>query len=116
MGAMRMPRLLAIVSAFAIVLMMQSNTFAQNKPEDVCAVAAFQDFDRQNLALLQQRTPLLSVEGLIAQRRLEEQFCVRFVECELGAVPTGDVRFQAEFSSCLQDGSLEKYDAVPRDK
>jgi hypothetical protein len=96
--------------------MMQTATFAQGKPEGACAIAAFRDYTRQKIALSQRATPFLSVESLIAQRRLEEQFCQHLVQCDLGAVANDDVRFGAEFSSCLQDEALEKYDAVPRDK
>ena len=112
--AMRVTRLLVIASAFAVAT--QGKTVAQNKPDDDCGVAAFQDYNGQNLALLQEGTPLLSVEGVIAQRRLEEQFCLRFVQCALGNMATDNLRFKSAFSSCLQDEALEKYDAVPRGK
>jgi hypothetical protein len=48
-----------------------------------CGVAAMTDYNKANFALMQQGTPLMSVEATIAQRRLEEEFCLRFVRCVL---------------------------------
>jgi hypothetical protein len=40
-------------------------------------VAAMTDYTKANLALMQQGSPAMSVEATIAQRRLEEEFCLR---------------------------------------
>jgi hypothetical protein len=77
-----------------------------------CGVAAMTDYNKANLALIQQGTPLMSVEATIAQRRLEEDFCLRFVRCVL--TDQTSLQFIAAFDSCLSDEVLEKYDAVPR--
>ena len=71
------------------------------------------DFTKANLALMQTGTPLMSVETTIAQRRLEEQYCLRLTRCFLSD-ETSTV-FAVEFDSCLSDEALEKYDAVRRD-
>jgi len=77
-------------------------------------VAAMTDYNKANLALMQQGTPLMSVEATIAQRRLQEQFCLRFVQCVLS--DPSSLPFIAAFDSCLSDEALEKYDAMPRTK
>lgn len=81
-----------------------------------CATAAFKDYNKSKLALLTQ-APLMSVDTLLAQRRLEEQFCQRFAQCVFGQSPdqTHELPYRAAFASCLEDESLEKYDAVRRD-
>jgi hypothetical protein len=102
-----------VVAALASDSAAQTPTASQDKAK-ACAVAAKTDYIKQNLALENQETPLLSVEGTIAQRRLEEQYCLRFVRCFYD--DPKDLAFQAEFNSCLEDEALEKYEAVPRDK
>jgi hypothetical protein len=73
----------------------------------VCGTAALNDYIRAGLSLNS-----LSVETLIAKRRLEEQFCLRFAQCALGGVQ-GQMPLAAEFSKCLEDEAMEKYHAVP---
>jgi hypothetical protein len=51
--------------------------------QNACTYAALTDYNKQNLALLQQGTPIPSVDAMIAIRRLEEDFCRRFVQCVL---------------------------------
>jgi hypothetical protein len=55
-----------------------------------------------------------SVDSQIAIRRLEEEFCLRFIHCILDDQNT--LNFTAAFNSCLEDEALEKYDAIPRDE
>jgi hypothetical protein len=106
------------VLALSVVAVLASESVAKQPPTasqdqaKACAVAAKTDYIKENLALLNQGTPLLSVEGTITQRRLEEQYCLRFVRCFYG--DPNDLAFKAEFNSCLEDESLEKYEAVPR--
>jgi hypothetical protein len=77
-------------------------------------VAAMTDYTKANLALMQQGSPAMSVEATtIAQRRLEEEFCLRFVRCVLD--DENSLRFTSAFDTCLRDEALEKYDAVGRD-
>jgi len=78
-----------------------------------CGEAAMTEYIKANLALLQQGAPM-SVEATIAQRRLQEQFCLRFARCAI--TDESSLRFLGAFDSCLQDEALEKYDAVPRTK
>jgi hypothetical protein len=59
--------------------------------------------------------PTPSVETMITQRRLQEQYCLRFARCLYDpnnrslALP-----YRAAFDSCLQAEALEGYDAPPR--
>jgi hypothetical protein len=86
----------------------------QDEAQKACGVAAMTDFTKANLALMQTGTPLMSVQTMIAQRRLEEQYCLRLTRCFIS--DETDIGFAAEFNSCLSDESLDKYDAVPRDR
>jgi len=95
-----------------------STRTAQEIAQNACATAAFNEYNKSNLGLLLQQgtAPLMSVETIIAKRRLQEQFCSRFARCLVGdpnnlslALP-----YSAAFSSCLRDEVLEQYDAVPR--
>jgi hypothetical protein len=67
------------------------------------------DYNRANLALMLQATHVMSAEAIIAQRFLEEQYCLRSTQCLLGAEPTNPaMAFAVEFSKCLRDEALEK--------
>jgi hypothetical protein len=84
---------------------------AQRGSSNVCATAAFQEYNRMNLALLQS-APFKTMEIAIAQRRLQEQFCARFVACLHG--DTSKLPAQLEFSRCLEDEAKEQYGLIPR--
>jgi hypothetical protein len=115
-------RLLTIGTTLFTVALALATAQAQNLPTDTqraCGVAAATDYNKANLAMmqegLQRGEPLMSVETTIAQRRLQEQYCLRFVRCVLGDDQTS-LRFRAAFDRCLEDEALEKYEAVPRDR
>jgi hypothetical protein len=83
---------------------------ADDKVQTACAVAAFTEYNRANVALMQQGVPVMSVESTIAQRRLEEQYCLRAARCIVGD-PTNSalaIPFAVAFSKCLRDEALEK--------
>jgi len=82
-----------------------------------CEVAAFNDYNKDNLTLLDE-APSMPVDTLIAQRRLEEKFCKRFAQCSLKKTSDQlyELVYAAKFASCLEDESLEKYEAVRRDE
>lgn len=86
----------------------------QDDAQKACGVAAMTEYTKANLALMQTSTPLMSVRATIAQRRLEEQYCLRLTKCFISDETS--MPFAAEFDSCLNDEALEKYDAVPRDR
>jgi hypothetical protein len=71
------------------------------------------EYVKANDALVQQTATVMSVEATIAQRRLQEEYCLRFVRCSLD--DQNSAIFGVQFDSCLKDEALEKYDAVPAD-
>jgi phosphopantetheinyl transferase len=127
MKAGAVDRSMAVVSALALgVFALNINTSrAQNSLQsrqeiarNECAQRAFTSYVTANNSLLQQQgaAPLQSVEMTIAQRRLQEQFCLQFARC-LFPDPSNEavvLPYTAAFGSCLRDEALEKYDAVPR--
>ena len=94
-----------------------------HSPQNDCSVAATLDYNKiileRNERLWQHLTPaaVLSVEDEIEVRRLQEQYCQRFARClfDPGANETASLSYASAFSSCLQDETLEHYDAVPRE-
>ena len=90
---------------------------SRTEKQNACADAARLDYNKRLVALLEREKPLpsiTSVETILAIRRLEEDFCLRFTRCVLDDQNTVD--FSVAFHICLKDEALEKYDAVPRDE
>jgi hypothetical protein len=75
------------------------------------AVAAIMDF-KGRLAAVQQESPVPPVESTIAVRRLEEDFCLRFVRYVLG--DPNSFQFRASFESCLHEEAMEKFEGEDR--
>jgi hypothetical protein len=68
--------------AIAAAVVLLSTVAARSADaKNACGEAAIADF-RARLALMQQESPVLPVEATIAVRRLEEEFCLRFVRCD----------------------------------
>ena len=65
------------LSALATPAMAESDS-KKEQTED-CATAAMTDYVKANDALVQQTATVMSVEATIAQRRLQEDYCLRFV-------------------------------------
>jgi hypothetical protein len=83
----------------------------QEAAKTACAVAAFTEYNKANVALLLSSGPLMSAQALIAQRRLVEQYCVRFAQCTVGDPATDKSRelpFRAAFSRCIREEEEEK--------
>jgi hypothetical protein len=76
--------------------------------QTACLTGALTDYTRANLALMQQIP--MTVDATIAQRRLEEQYCMRSTRCLLGepANTATGMAFAVEFSKCLRKETLEK--------
>jgi hypothetical protein len=78
---------------------------------NACGKAAFTDYNNKNLELSQSAGafPLKTVETILAQRRLQEDFCLKFARCVVGdpAEQSLDIPFRAEFGSCLDDEAKE---------
>jgi len=82
----------------------------KERTED-CATAVMTEYVKANDALLQETATVMSVEATIAQRRLQEEYCLRFVRCSLD--DQNSAIFRVQFDSCLKDEALEKYGAIP---
>jgi hypothetical protein len=92
--------------AAVIVALGLGPALAQESTQTACAMTAFNDYNKANLALMAQSTPLMSVEATVAQRRLQEQYCLRVARCRVGD-PTANrslaLPYAAAFSSCLRE-------------
>jgi hypothetical protein len=69
--------------------------------QSACSEAAIMDF-KARLAAMQQ----------VAVRRLEEDFCLRFVRCV--HTDPNSFPFRASFESCLHDEAMEKFEGEER--
>ena len=109
------PNLMLMAIALSILAapaMTESNS-KNERAEDACVTATMSDYRKANNALVQQTGTVMSVETTIAQRRLQEEYCLRFVRCSLDD-PNSAI-FRVQFDSCLKDEALEKYEAIPAD-
>ena len=70
------------LSALATPTMAESDS-KKERVEDACVTAAMTDYVKANDALVQQTATVMSVDATIAQRRLQEEYCLRFVRCSL---------------------------------
>lgn len=101
------PSRIVLITAMAIVTVIPKADSAPpssdlTQAQTACVLAAFQDYNNANIALGVKE----SVESIIAQRRLEEQYCLRYAACVTSDVPKNSLSglaYAAEFSSCLSD-------------
>jgi len=93
---------------------------SQAATQKACEVAAITDYLKAKSLLLQQAAPLPSVQQIIEQRRLEEQYCLRSVRCGFREGNDSDhnllsLELASLFNSCLRnDEALETYRTKPR--
>jgi len=93
---------------------------SQAETQKACEVAAITDYLKAKSLLLQQAAPLPSVQQIIEQRRLEEQYCLRSVRCGFREGNDSDhnllsLELASLFNSCLRDDeALETYRTKPR--
>jgi hypothetical protein len=96
----------------------------ENNPQNECAYNAVVQYNNSKLGLSPQTSPpeqlpeqLLSVDRMLAERRLEEQFCLQFARCVFPDPTVASLALQlgAAFNRCLRNEALEKYDAVLRE-
>ena len=78
----------------AAVVLLSAVAARSDDAKNACGEAAIADF-RARLALMQQESPVLPVGATIAVRRLEEEFCLRFVRCAHS--DPNSFRFRASF-------------------
>jgi hypothetical protein len=94
----------------SIAILVSPNAIADNDSQRQCLLGAFNAYNAADLAILQTAAPILSVEGVIARRRLEEKYCLEVARCLVGD-PDGphlQLPFEAEFSKCLREETIEK--------
>lgn len=93
----------------------QSDKSKPAKAEFQCLTAARDDFQAARLALLNAPPPR-TLQSIVAERRAEEEYCLRVARCVAKTEPGPGVELQAplDFSNCLEEVSLEKYDAKKR--
>ena len=88
---------------------------SQAETQKACEVAAITDYVKAKSLLLQQAAPLPSVQQIIEQRRLEEQYFLRSVRCGFREGNDSDhsllsLELASLFNSCLRDDeALETY-------
>jgi hypothetical protein len=104
------------VGFFGLAIAVPDAVVAQNTEQKACAVAAYTEYNKANLALLTHSLPIMSVEATIAQRRLQEKYCLDFARCISAGLPaeTSSMAYSAAFSGCLRAEALEAYDAKSR--
>jgi hypothetical protein len=75
-------------------------------------MAAFQQYNTANLALMQSSVPIMTIEATLAQRRLEEDYCAKSAMCRTAGVPEGSraTPLAAAFSECLSEIAKERAD------
>jgi hypothetical protein len=95
---------------------------AQQIAQNECTRQIYTKYIKDKLALSQsQGSPLhWTVESVIAQRRLEEQFCMQFVQCGKTTSTTAENVSNGidaiNFDNCLRDEAMQDYNAIPRDE
>jgi hypothetical protein len=106
---------LAAAITFATLSSSAANAAGEAKdPRVECGVAAVTEYNTANLAqwnsAIANPSELLSVESTIAQRRLQENYCLKLAHCLTDGSNVGPpgLTLGAAFSSCLKDEEAEK--------
>ena len=100
---------------WAAAMAQQPDRSKPARAEFACLTSAREDFQNGKLALLKDSVKK-TIETLVSERRLEEQYCLRIARCVVRteAGPGAELQAPIEFSNCLEEVSLEKYDAKKR--
>lgn len=99
---MRLLFLVALGSSIWMGLALAEDSNSQT----ACAATAFRDYLAANQAFRERH----GVNDQIAQRRLQEQFCLRFVQCvALDQGRSADPEPGAGFANCLKEEAIELY-------
>lgn len=85
------------------------------RAEFACLNAARDDYQNSKLALLKMPAPR-TIQAVVSERRLEEEYCLRVARCVTkgDTSATGDIQASVEFAACIEEVSLDKYDAKKR--
>jgi len=87
--------------ATAVFALSVASAFADEKS---CLTTAFTEYTRANFALTSQITTVMTIEMTIAQRRLQEQYCMRAAQCR----STSPIAMAALFSGCLREEAKDQ--------
>ena len=100
-----------ILNTVIVGLFLSGSSRAQ---DGACLREALTQYNRANLLIMQEGGIPMSPTAIIAQRRLEEAYCHPLAFCMMGEPRTPDLQigYAAEFSKCLRNEALEKYEAV----
>lgn len=74
-----------------------------------CMTKAFTEYNANNIAIYASTDLPLPPEKVVAQRRLEEQYCARVAICLASKYQNNRLLVSTYFSDCLQDEAEEKY-------
>jgi hypothetical protein len=96
---------------------------AGNDPIADCGTAALTEYEKSKAAILTPKTSdspermmdrLISIDGTIAIRRLEEGYCLKFAQCI--RKPSDDpLTLALHFNSCIEDEDTERVnEAIPK--
>jgi hypothetical protein len=76
----------------------------------VTGLQALQSKDKENFPFM------LSVERTIANRRLQEQYCMQFTQCIFPTEDVGSLNFGIAFGDCLEDEVRDQYELPPKER
>jgi hypothetical protein len=108
-------RPMLVVASIALVLPTLSAS-ASNDPAMECGAAALMEYQSRKVAILAPRNSdsaeemihrLASIDGAIAIRRLEEEYCLKFAQCISKPTDTPLV-LASHFNSCIGDEDAER--------
>ncbi|MGD9540805.1 hypothetical protein [Methylocystis sp.] len=103
------------IAAVVIVFVALASSASATDQRNACRVAALTDYTQANQALLTKSDLPMTVETTIAQRRLQERYCLSAAQCQLASMPPQQttVALDVAFSRCLRDEAMEKYELAP---
>lgn len=105
-----------LVTATVLLIAMATSVLAADQG-NACLLSAFTAYNNANVELMASAGIPMKVDGQIAQRRLQEQYCIRVAQCVNADLPTQEttMAFDVAFSQCLRSEVMEKYELVPSD-
>ncbi|MGA9598667.1 MAG: hypothetical protein WBS22_00105 [Methylocystis sp.] len=83
--------------------------------ESTCRAAALIAYNDANLKLMASAGVPMAMDAIIAQRRLQEQYCAGIARCHSLTLPKqqSTMVFDMDFDNCLRDEAMEKYELSP---
>jgi hypothetical protein len=94
-------RILVIVTALLYA------TACASADEAACVDAAFGEYSRANISIMTQSAPVMSIDATIAQRRLQEKYCLQVAQCREDGQGSAAL-IATMFSTCLDDEARER--------